>query len=505
MLHDNNKTCPRSIDKMIIKHNKNNFLKIASAASFILLLGGCAGTRTANQENMNTHLATSNYRAIASVYLKDGKPNYDKENLLDTLEAGKAFNDAAMWKESQEAFALSSKHLHWKEDTVDTPSEVMNLIGTTLTSSAYGAYQGKIFEGGLIDYYQAINELMLGNEQGARVEFNRFEVRMSNAQAQFSSYRKNIQKQNETELKQENASTSKTSFDGIKPQLQEGISNVPSNLPDAKIRIAVGEFMSGAFRASSSVASDKNASKVADPIRSASTASSTKAGTQLANQTVQQLKSSAHTAKKKVFVLYEDGRGPSYSEFRIDLPLFLLTDKVTYTGIALPKFNPGQPAFGNLKVNNVPSVELTNITNISGMDFNVAYPGIVTKAIVSTVVKTAVQAVANTAIDQQTKESSPLLGSFLKLGVGAAQAATTTADTRSWVNLPNTIQLAVLNWPASNTLTLSDAAGTKLLDVSLPDAENVLVLVKASGTGAAPTAYVAELPANTGKMVVAKR
>ena len=81
--------------------------------------------------------------------MKDGKPNYDEDNLLDALEAGKAFNDAGMWAQSKRAFEVASKQLAWKEDSVDTPSEVMNLLGTTLTSSAFGAYQGKIFEGGI--------------------------------------------------------------------------------------------------------------------------------------------------------------------------------------------------------------------------------------------------------------------------------------------------------------------------------------------------------------------
>ena len=134
-----------------------------------LILAGCAGTRTNDPEAMSNHLNSSNYQAIAAVYLDDGKPAYDEESLLDALEAGKAFNDAGMWELSKQAFEAAGRQLAWKEDSIDTPSEVMNLVGTTLTSSAFGAYQGKIFEGGMIDYYQAINEIMLGNEQNARV------------------------------------------------------------------------------------------------------------------------------------------------------------------------------------------------------------------------------------------------------------------------------------------------------------------------------------------------
>lgn len=477
----------------------NCFAKFPFSSRFIALLGliallaGCAGTRTNDPGAMNNYLNSSNYQAIAATYLKDGKPSYDEDNLLDALEAGKAFNDAGMWEQSKRAFEIASKQLAWKEDSVDTPSEVINLLGTTLTSSAFGAYQGKIFEGGMLDYYQAINEIMLGNEQNARTDFNRFDVRMSNAVAQFASFRKDVREKNRSDLSQEDSSQAKNSLDTAKGQFLEGVTDVPSGQPDAKIRIAAGEFLSGVFRATSSANADKNASRVINPIREAAKASSSNAGVQLANRTANQLQGTGFQSKGKVYVLYEDGKGPSFTEFRIDLPLFLVTDKVTYSGIALPKFQPGQPAFGRLQLGATPSVELTNITNISGMEFDVAYPGIVTKAVVSTVIKTAAQVAANTVIDSETK-GSPLLGSLLKLGVGTAQAASTQADVRSWANLPNTIQIAVLSRPASGQLSVSMPNGTKIADVPLPDADNVLVLIKASGVGGKPAIYAKPLP-----------
>lgn len=479
-------------------------VRFMALMGMVITLAGCAGTRTNDPQAMNNHLNSSNYQVIAAAYLKDGKPNYDEDNLIDALEAGKAFNDAGMWEHSKRAFEIASRELAWKEDSIDTPSEVMNLLGTTLTSSAFGAYQGKIFEGGMIDYYQAINEIMMGSEQNARVDFNRFDVRMSNAVAQFASFREDVREENQAEMAQENANLANNTFDAARGQFIEGVANVPGNQPDAKIRIAAGEFMSGVFRATSSAQADKNASKVITPLREAAKASSSKAGAQLANRTAKQLQSSGYTSKGKVYVLYEDGKGPSFSEFRIDLPLFLVSNKVTYSGIALPKFQPGQPAFGRLQFGGTPSAELTNITNIAGMEFDVAYPGIVTKAVVSTVIKTAAQVAANAVIDDQTKDV-PLLGALLKLGVGAAQAASTQADVRAWANLPNTIQLAVLNRPSSGKLSVGTSSGNKIADIPLPDADNVLVLVKASGVGGMPAFYTKALPTRPGPTLSASR
>jgi hypothetical protein len=487
-------------------HNNNQ--RIIQSSKLILaifgaaVLVGCAGTRTADPGSTSTHLATSNYQAIASQYLKDGKPSYDKENLIDSLEAGKAFNDAGMWKESREAFDTAHKQLAWKEDSVDTPSEVANLVGTTLTSSAFGKYQGKIYEGGLIDYYQSINAIMMGNESDARVEFNRFDGRMRNAQSQFAAYVKSIKEENKKSLTGDTPQSATKSLSSIDKELAAGRADVPNRSTNAKVTNAAGQFMSGVFKATSGSSYDRESDGISQGLKDAASASSSREGSALASNTLKAIGKNGQGAKGKVFVLYEDGLGPTFSEFRIDLPLFLLTDKVTYTGIALPKFVPGKAAYGKLKVGDSNTIEMTNITLIAGMDFDVAYPGIVTKAVTSTVIKTAAQAAANAVVDKQVEDK--FLGSLMKIGLGAAQAATTQADTRAWVNLPNTIQVAVVNKPSSGTLSVFNG-GTKLIDVILPTEDNVLVLIKASGTSGLPTAYVKGLPVKPDAQLTAQK
>ena len=49
------------------------------------------------------------------------EPTYNKDDLLDLLEAGKAFHDAGMWADSQTAFDLAEQKMMWKEDTINTP------------------------------------------------------------------------------------------------------------------------------------------------------------------------------------------------------------------------------------------------------------------------------------------------------------------------------------------------------------------------------------------------
>lgn len=465
----------------------------------ISILAGCAGTRTVDEKSAALHLANSDYRAYATQFLNDkGEPKYDPESLLDTLEAGKAFNDAGMWQLSRDAFDAAGKLLHWKEDTVDTPSEVANLLGTTLTSDAFGAYQGKIHQGSLIDYYQAINNLMLGREADARVDFNRLQVRQGNAVTQLNAFASTTNKAVGEGLEDEQGASAKKSLGEVGPKVADGIKDLPSGLTKAKMRIAAGDVMSAVFRATSSAQSDKSSNVARDMLKSAGQASATRGGNAMIAYLGKAIRSGKGQLKNKVVVVYEDGIGPSLKEFRIDLPLFIVSSKVTYSGIALPQFQPGQPAFGSLNVGEGKSMAetstLTNINELAGLEFDAAYRGIVAKAVISTIVKTTAQAAINNQID---KEGGGLMGALLKVGVGAAQYALTKADTRAWVNLPNTIQMAVIDRPKEGVLRISTGAGAPIGEVEVAEGTNTLVLVKAAGITGKPSIFKQELPAET--------
>lgn len=475
----------------------NNFLKYGVAATCLVVLAGCAGTRTVDEKTATEYLEQSDYRGYAASFLKaDGTPSYDPSSLLDTLEAGKSFNDAGMWELSREAFDHASKHLSWKEDTIDTPKEVVNLLGTTLTSDAFGAYQGKIHQGVLIDYYQAINHLMIGNEANSRVDFNRLEVRQGNAVTQLNAYAETINQSVKEGLSDEESLSSRESLAEVGPKVADGIKNLPSGLTKAKIRVAAGDVMGALFRATSSAKSDKNPNMARNMLKHASESSSTRGGDAMIAYLGREISQGKGALKNKVIIIYEDGLGPSLEEFRIDLPLFIVTDKVTYTGIALPQFNLGRPAFGSLNIGEGKkageTATLTNINELVGLEFDVAYKGIVAKAVISTVIKTAAQAVINHQIDQ---EANPLIGAILKIGVGATQYALTKADTRSWVNLPNTIQMAVVDAPKDGVLPIKSGAGLHIANLEVDPAVNTLVLIKAAGSMGSPAIYQQVLPA----------
>ena len=459
-----------------------------------LALAGCAGVKKDSKNQLMKLRSQSNFEGAAQLYLgKDQKPKYDSNNLQQTLEAAKAFHDAGRWKDSNDAFARAHNLMPWKEDTVDTPKEVVDLVATTMTSSSFGPYQGKIYEGGMIDFYRALNHLMLKDEN-ARVSFNRLQERQKNAVVQLGAFSRASANGAMNSAQEAQKTGAGVGMEKIQGDLARGTSKVRQGVMLSEIRNAAGDVMSALFRSTSADPQDHDDARIQPMLAAAGESAASAEGKTLITQLKQYLASNLSNA---VIVLYEDGNGPGFNEFRLDLPMYLVSDKVLYSGIALPEFREGQNAGGYLLVGDAGSatVLLTDMNRIAGLEFEKSYDGVVTKAIVSTLVKTVAQYAANEAIDREVQKNKldPLAGALLQIGTAVTQAATTQADTRAWRNLPNTIQIAIVERPASGNLPLFTAAREPVGSALVPEEGNYLVLVKAASPQAKPVFYVAKL------------
>lgn len=462
----------------------------------LLILSGCAHGPKDNNMLMQLR-AQSDFQGAARLYLnKDQKPNYNANDLQQTLEAAKAFHDAGLWQFSNDAFARAHNLMPWKEDTVDTPNEVVGLIATTLSSSAFGPYQGKIYEGGLIDYYRALNQLMLKNEN-ARVSFNRLKERQNNAVTQLGSFARASNNNAASKAQEAQKTGAGVGMDKIQGQLARGTAKLNQGVTMSEIRNAAGDVMSAVFRSTSSDAEDRDESLVQPMLSAAGESVATEEGRSLIAELKQYLAANNSSLNNAVIVLYEDGNGPGFDEYRLDLPMYLVSDKVLYSGIALPEFRQGQSAGGHILVGQAATktVALTDMNRLAGLEFENSYDGVVTKAVVSTLIKTVAQYAANKEIDRQVdnKKMDPLAGLLLQIGTAVTQEATTKADIRSWRNLPNTIQICIMARPASGALPLFTATREPVGSVEMPEEGNYLVLVKAASPQAGPVFYVTKL------------
>ncbi|MCG8532013.1 MAG: hypothetical protein MI749_15310 [Desulfovibrionales bacterium] len=172
------------------------------------------------------------------------------------------------------------------------------------------------------------------------------------------------------------------------------------------------------------------------------------------------------------WVIFENGLGPDKEEMRIDLPLFLATDEVFYSGIALPRLHLRELAHSHLVLMDGQSRVLDETISLASMDrviqteFKKRYPLILTRALASALVKTTMQYAAK-------KNMGDLAG----LLVSAIQATTTSADLRIWSGLPKEFQIARIPTPLDGKLAIETPEGAHL-DILLPAGHDNLIYVK---------------------------
>ncbi len=186
------------------------------------------------------------------------------------------------------------------------------------------------------------------------------------------------------------------------------------------------------------------------------------------------LKASAsmNTADRQhyVWVIFANGEGPSKKELRFDIPLFLVTNKISYTGIALPTFKERPLAYTHLMVkngeNSSSTKQVASMDKIIKAEFQKRFPTIMTRAITRTV--------AQSLIQYQLRKEGGLVGGLL----GAVyQGFMNRADTRQWKTLPKNFQIAriELNSPQLNIVS---PAGDRNIKLNVDINKNHIVYIR---------------------------
>ncbi len=460
--------------------------------SALFLLVGCASAPTKQdrlQEAFQGNAAMS-YDEAANLFTNNGGGIDFNGKLDEALLAGKAFHDAGRWQESYDAFEVASGYLIWKADKIDTLAEVGSVIKRTLLSDTADDYRGNIYEGVLIDYYQALNSIFLGDEATARVHFNRLDLRQSNAETQFTQF---VNALNRVDVE---AGGNKQILNSTLQEnnLSQGLASAPQASP-LEIRIAAADVLGAIFRSRSGNAFDKKSYKTANHLTLAKRIASAQ---NLGTQTINELEQALNKADQNlIFVFYEDGRGPSIEEFRVDLPVFLVSNDVLYSGIALPKFKRGVSTSNKFSVKSDTAEtdlqQISNVNRMASLEFRATYQKKVNKEVLSAIIKTIAQAAANQAAEQSSDDV--LFTTLFKVATGALQYSLTNADTRHWVNLPDQIQFAVINNPNDGFVTLQNKSN-EAYRIDIAPHKDVILYLRSADANRELAGYTQQLPLN---------
>lgn len=305
-------------------------------------------------------------------------------------------------------------------------------VGAILINDNVKSYRGNIYEGVLINYYKALDSLALGDDQKARVEFNRANDRQRRAKDYYEKeIQKAIEKAQEKNKKEEGRAFNVVTNATSKAQIDQILNTQYTNLKqysayDGFINPLVS-YMSGLYF---SLQGDP---KGIDLLKEAYGVNNSK----LVGEDIITFQD-GKTTQKYTWIIIEDGKSPSKKEIHITLPF---GDYIF--SIALPQFVDGESFYDSfiLKNNengqNLAFEEISLFDGVIANEFFKQLPYIVTRAIISSAYKIILQA----ALKENVGEWGGLVGAIFTI-------ATTSVDTRitsifphkTWLNrIPNNI------------------------------------------------------------------
>jgi hypothetical protein len=396
------------------------------------------------------------------------------EDLLWTLQLGTVERIRKNYQKSTECFDKSEDMLKF----YDEQSKLGDIIGSTAVNENVIPYRGEEYDGVMVNTYKALNFMAVGNRDLARVEFNRALDRQRRAKEKFAE---EISKLN-AKMQQAEQQNAYAKSNVENPQIQNLLAQQYPGLynfeayPDFVNPFAT--YLAGVYF-----------NLTGDPAKAVD----------LLKESYGMVRDNPYIAEdlsvtdgilngrgrleNTVWLIFENGLGPVKDEFRLDIPLFIATNKVKYVGIALPKLAFRDKAYPYLLVDSegksYTTLPVANMDRVVQTEFSKEFGGILTRAIISATAK----AVAQYALEEQNSRSAASITSTL---MAAYSFATTAADVRIWTALPKDFQIARFPKPKNGKLKITPP-GSIPLDIDIPSCNNALIYVRIITNQTMPT------------------
>jgi uncharacterized protein len=410
--------------------------------------------------------------AVAEATTMADKNANNKDAVIWKLEQGAVLRANGQYDDSNKAFDAAQDKMdqYAQEAKVKISSET----GALLSNQAELPYEGRGYDGIMLNTYKALNYIALGEPDKARPELIRAYQRQQDAVA---DNQKRIEKvQDEAAKNKDSAAIKKAQND---PGLQSQISNASTNLNHLKAYSAYVNpftvyldglfFMTDAADGSDLERARKSFERVT---QFAPDNNFVKEDLAMVNNLI----NNGRPLPPTTFVIFETGCAPVRDQIRISIPI--IVTKVSYIGAAFPTLKP--------KGNYVPSLTVTadgrstdtalvsDMDSVIGLDFKNELPIVITKTIASTVVKGVAAYAANQAANQQNGWA----GLLTQIGTAIYQAAVNIADERTWTTLPKEFQVCHFPTPPDRKIELKTPGERQTIPVTIGDGTINLIYVK---------------------------
>jgi hypothetical protein len=449
---------------------KSCFLPLLFAALAGLLATGC---KTYDQQNQVVRYWQQGNlpKAVSEADKMAEKNANNKDAVIWRLEQGAVLRANGQFDDSNKAFDAA-------QDKIDQYAQaakvkIGNETGALLSNQAELPYEGRAYDGIMLNTYEALNYLALGEPDKARPELFRAYQRQQDAVQENA---KRIEKvQNQAAQNKDGAAIARAQNDpGLQSQIQNASANLNGLKPYAAYVNPFTVYLDGLFfMADAADNSDlERARKSFQRVREfAPDNNDVKEDLSLAEKLI-----NGRTLPPTTFVIFETGCAPVRDQVRIDIPIIVTS--VSYIGAAFPMLKPQGNYISSLTVTadgkSMNTELVSDMDSVIGLDFKNEMPAVVTKTIAATVVKGVAAYAANRAAAQQNAWA----GLVTQIGTAIYQASVNIADERTWTTLPKEFQVCHFPTPPDRKIELNTPGQRQTMPVTIGDGTINLIYVK---------------------------
>lgn len=418
--------------------------------------------------------------AVAEAKLQaDGNAN-NKDAIIWRLEQGAVLRATGQYADSNDAFDKAEAKID--DYARKAKIRVGQETGALLSNQAELDYEGRSYDGIMLNTYKALNYLALGQPDKARPEIIHAYQRQQDAVA---ANQKRIEEvQDEAAKNTNNVAIQKAQAD---PKFQAQMQG--TNYANLNGLQAYADYVNPFTVYLDGLYFMANAADVSDLERARKSferVGSFAPDNGYVKQDLATAEGMIHgqSLPAVTYVIFETGCAPERGQIRIDIPI--IVSKVSYVGAAFPTLKLQYNFMPGLTVTaggtSVPTALVASMDGVVATDFKNEMPVVITKTIAATVVKAVAAYAANEAARQG---GGDLGGLFMQIGTAVYQMAVNIADERTWTTLPKEFQVARLATPADRRIDLTTPNGVKT-SVTIGDGTVNVVYVKSINNAGTP-------------------
>jgi hypothetical protein len=491
-----------------MKHFQFRTATLLVGGALALLFAGCSTYTTQSADFHEAWKVGQLQTAQAEVSKKAQNNSDNKDTVVWALEEGAVFRaialenqpapltaapamggqvnasyDLDMTKQSIAAFDRAADRIATYDEQAGT--KIASETGALLTNLANLSYRGRASDRIMLETYQALNYMKLGDFDTARVALNRVLNHQRDAVEKNSKQIEEAQEQaakaKEGKISDEKGQSGSYDTEAAlkdpktAAQLEEAEMELNTDVLSYDVYVnPFSVFMDGLyFMTHGDGSSDMERSR-----KSFERVAGMSPDNTYAREDLKLAEDLAYGKKPDglTYLIFETGSAPHLEQLRIDIPLFIVTSKVDYIACALPRLRRDSNFVPSAAISvgeqTLQTQLLCSMDSVVAREFKNEWPAVLTKSLITTGIKGAI----NYEVKHQLGKQGGYAGLLGGLASDVFTATTTIADTRSWTTLPKEFQYARFVTPQSRTITINAGGQQKI--VSIEPGKVNLVYVK---------------------------